>query len=103
MMMRRGMIEELGERKADLVEARPIQVAQDDALFRFILRRFDEAHLRAKILPIAAVVNETVHPGPKLRIHRIVQFALPPKMKWKVGIKVRKNNAWQQIRARPFE
>ena len=34
------MIEELREREADIVQARPIQVAKNDALIGFLFRGF---------------------------------------------------------------
>ncbi len=44
------LIKKLRDGVADLVESRPIEIAKHDALFRFLLRGFDETHLRAKVL-----------------------------------------------------
>src|SRR5437870_7024719 len=98
MMMRCGMIEKLRERDAKLIETGPVEIAKDNALPGFVLRGFNQAHLRGEVAPRLAVVNETIYPRPKLRIHRIVQVALPPKVKRQVRIQMRKNDAGEQIR-----
>src|SRR2546423_109659 len=103
MMMRSRMIEKLGDGQPSFIEARPVQIAQHDPLFRFLLRGLDQTHLRFEILPTLAVVDEAIDPGPKLRVHRIVQLALPPKIKRQIGIKMRENNIWKQTRARTFQ
>src|SRR6266480_5535727 len=103
MMMRGRMIEELREREADLIQPRPIQIAKYDPLPGFLLRGLDQVHLCGKILPRLAVVDDTIDPGPKLRVHWFVKFLLPPKIKGQVRIQVRKNDARQQLRTRPFE
>ena len=95
-MMRRRVIEELRDGAANFVEPRPIQIAEHDALLGFVLRGFDQTHLRIEIFPIVAVVNQAIDPGPKLRVHRIVKFALPPEMQRQIGIQMRKDNARQQ-------
>ena len=68
-----------------------------------LLRDLNQAHLFFKVAPHLAVVNHAVDPRPKLRVHRIVKFALPPKMQWQIGIQMRKHNARQKIGARSFE
>jgi hypothetical protein len=93
MMMRGRMIEELGECEANLIQARPIQIAKHDALSCFLLSGLDQVQLRAKILPSLAVVDDAIDPRPKLRIHRLTQFFLPPEVEGQVGIQVRENNA----------
>src|SRR5260370_40425269 len=94
-MMRSGMIEELREREAKVVQPRPIQVAQDEALFRFALSCFHQRHLRGKIFPVVAIVDESVDPLPELRVHRVMEFSLPPKIKWQVRSQIGTNDAWQ--------
>ena len=89
-MMRGRMIEELRERETNLVQSRPIQVAEDDALFCLCLRGVHETHLRLKIAPWLAVVDDSIDPRPKLRIHRLAKFVLPPKRR--IRIQVRENN-----------
>ena len=60
-------------------------------------------HLRAKIIPGLTVINDTIDPRPKLRIHRFTEFLLPPKVKRQVRIQVGENNARKQSRAHAFE
>ena len=67
------------------------------------LRGFDQAHLPVEILPFLAVVNEAIDPGPKLRVHRIVKLALPPKMEREIGIQMREDDAGKKICTRAFE
>ena len=57
----------------------------------------------AKIFPSLAVINETIDPGPKLRVHWVVQIALPPEIKRQIGIEMGKDDAGQQIRASTFQ
>src|SRR5215475_11820573 len=102
-MMRSGMIEELREREAKVVQPRPIQVAQDQALLRFALSCFDQRHLRGKIVPALAVVDESVDPLPELRLHWVVKFSLPPEIKWQVRIQIREDDARQLCGASAFE
>ena len=82
------MIKELRERETNLVQSRPIQIAKDDALFCLSLCGFHETHLRLKILPGLAVVDDSIDPCPKLRIHRLTEFLLPPKIQRQVRIQV---------------
>ena len=79
-MMRSRMIEELCDGEADIVQARPILVAQDQALLRFAMSSFDQRHLRGKIFPVVAVVDESVDPLPELRIHGFAELLLPPEI-----------------------
>src|SRR5262245_17406366 len=102
-MMRSGMIKELREREAKVVQPRPIQVAQDQALLRFALSCFDQRRLRGKIFPAVAVVDESVDPFPELRVHRVVEFPLPPKIKWQVRIQIGEDDARQLCGASAFE
>src|ERR1700680_3679509 len=102
-MMRGWVIEKLRERQTDLVQPRPIQIAEDDALLRFVLRGFNQMHLRAEIFPGLTVIDESIDPGPELRVHRIGKFVLPPEMKRQIGFQMRKDDARQQIGARSFE
>jgi len=101
--MRRRMIEELRNSMAHLVESCPIEIAKYDPLFCFLLRSFDEMHLRAKILPRLAIEDQPIHPRPKLRVHRVGKIVLPPKVKWQVGIEVGKDNAREEFYARAFQ
>ena len=87
-MMRGRVIEKLRERETDFVQPRPIQIAEHDALLRFVLRGLDQTHLRVEIFPGFAVVDEPIDPGPELRIHRIGKFVLPPEMKRQIGIQM---------------
>src|SRR5689334_21277413 len=102
-MVRSRMIEKLRECEAKIVQPRPIQVAQGQALFRFALSCFDQRHLRGKIFPAVAVVDESIDPLPELRVHRVTQFPLPPQIKWQVRIEIRENDAWQLCCAAAFE
>src|SRR6266567_2383225 len=102
-MMRGGMVEELRECEAKVVQPRPIQVAQDQALLRFALSCFDQRHLCGKIFPVVAVVDESVDPLPELRVHRLTEFSLPPQIKWEVRIEIGEDNAWQLSSASAFE
>ena len=90
------MIEELRERKANVVQPRPVQVAKHDALVSFFLCGLQQTHLRAEIFPAVAVVDNSIDPRPKLRVHRLTEFFLPPKVKGQIGIQVRENDARQQ-------
>ena len=101
--MRSGMIKELRQRKAKVVQPRPIQVAQHQALLRFALSCFDQRHLRAEIVPAVAVVDESVDPFPELRVHRVVEFSLPPEIKWQVRIQIGEDDAWELCGASAFE
>src|SRR5205085_2589294 len=103
MMMRRRMIEKLRDRVTHLVEPRPIEIAKHDSLFRFLLRGSDETHLRAKIFPPLTVEDQSIDPGPKLRVHRVGKIVLPPKIKWQIGIEMGKNDARQKFYARTFQ
>src|SRR6476646_2425125 len=102
-MMRSGMIEELRQREAKVVQPRPIQVAQNQALLRFALSCFDQRHLRGKIFPPVAVVDESVDPLPELLVHRVMEFPLPPQIKWQVRIEIGEDDAWQLCGASAFE
>src|SRR5207302_4144051 len=99
MMMRRGMIEKLRDGVADFIKARPIEVAKHDPLFRFLLRSFNEPHLCAKVRPSLAVENQSVDPGPKLRIQRFGKIVLPPKIKRQIGIEMGKDNTREEFDA----
>ena len=101
--MRSGVVEELREREAKVVQPRPIQVAQNDALLGFASRGLNQLHLRAEIFPGLAVVDESVDPFPELRVHRVMEFALPPKIKRQIGIELRKNHVRQEPGAWAFE
>src|SRR5260370_32985549 len=103
MMMRCRMIEELSECGADLVQSRPVQIAKHNPLLCFLLRGLNQAHLSGKILPRLTVVNDSIDPRPQLRFHRLMQFALPPKIKRQVRIQVREYKAWQEACAWAFE
>src|SRR5437868_9235901 len=59
--------------------------------------------LRGKIFPVVAVVDESVDPLPELRVHRVMEFSLPPQIKWQVRIQIGKNDAWQLCGASAFE
>src|SRR5438552_13561142 len=102
-MMRSRMIEELRQREAKVVQPRPIQVAQDQALLRFALSCFDQRHLCGKIFPAVAVVDESVDPLPELPVHRVTEFPLPPQIKWQVRIEIREDDTWQLCGASAFE
>ena len=91
--MRGRMIEELGECEANLVQPGLIQIAKHDPLPGFLLSGLYQMQLGAKILPSLAVIDDTVNPSPKLRIHRLRKLFLPPEVERQVGIQVRKNNA----------
>ena len=97
------MIKKLRDGETQLHKSRPIQIAEDDALFGFGARLLDQTHLRVEIAPRLTVVDQAINPGPKVRIHRIAEFTLPPQIKWKIGIEMRKDNARQQLHARTFE
>ena len=97
------MIEELCDRQPELDEPGPIEIAEHNALFRFRLRGFDALHLRAEVAPCLAVVDHAVDPRPKLRIHRIVKFTLPPKIKGEIGIELGEDNIRQQLRGGTFQ
>src|SRR5260370_32359561 len=103
MMMRSGMIEKLCDRVADFVESRPIEIAKHDPLFRFLLCRFDEPHLRAKVFPGLAIEYQPIDPRPKLRIHWFGKIVLPPKIKRQIGIEMGKDNTRQKLNARTFK
>src|ERR1043166_6138489 len=102
MMMRSRVVEELRQRITNFVEARPVQVAQDKALFGFALGRFDQSKLLVEITPVFAVENEPVYPRPKLRIHRIMQIALPPKVKREIRLEMREDDVRKKIRTCTF-
>src|SRR5438477_8047274 len=60
-------------------------------------------HLRVKISPALTVIDDSIDPRPKLRIHRITEFLLPPEIKRQVGIQMREHYAWQQARTTASE
>src|SRR6202011_3450698 len=103
MMMRRRMIEKLRDGGTHLVEPRPIEIAKHDSLLRFLLRGFDQAHLRVKIFPRLAIEYQSIDPLPKLRIHRFGEIVLPPKIKREIGVEMGKDNARQECHARTFQ
>src|SRR5205807_9214655 len=102
-MVRRGVIEKLSDGVADLVEPCPIQIAEHDPLFCFLFRSFDEMHLRVEIFPSLAVENQSIDPGPKLRIHFLGEIVLPPEIERQVGIEMRKDDTGEKFRARTLE
>src|SRR4029077_11143099 len=53
--------------------------------------------------PSLAVIDYPIHPRPKLRVHRVVKFALPPEIEWKVGVEMREDNVGEQLRTRAFQ
>ena len=95
-MMGRGMIEKLREREAEVNQANPVQVAQDNALPCFALCRLDQLHLLVEIAPDLAVVDHAIDPGPELRVDRGAEFLLPPKIEREIGIELGKDNVRQQ-------
>src|ERR1700736_1509517 len=103
MMMRRRVIEKLRDGGTNIAEPRPIEIAKHDSLLRFLFRGFDEAHLRAEILPRLAIEYKSIDPLPKLRIHRVGKILLPPEIKWQIGIKMGKDNARQECDAWTFQ
>src|SRR6476659_3488289 len=102
-MMRRGMIKELCDRKTNIVQSRPIEIAKHHTLFCLLFCGLHQAHLRAKIFPALAVIDYSVDPFPKLWIHRLAKFALPPKIERQVRIQVRENYAREQSRTTALE
>ena len=101
--MRSGMIEELCERQSKSIQTRPIQVAQGQAMLRFALSFFDQRHLCGEIFPAVGVVDESVDPLPELRVYRVVEFPLPPKIKWQVRIQIGEDDARKLSSASAFE
>ena len=101
--MRSRMIKELRDRQTELDEPSPVEIAEDNTLLRFRLRGFDALHLLAEVAPCLAVVDDTIHPRPKLRVHRLVKFALPPKIKGKIGIELGEDDVRQQPRRGSFQ
>src|SRR5436309_15354483 len=97
MMMRRRMIEELRNSMAHLVESCPIEIAKYDPLFCFLLRSFDEMHLRTKILPRLAIEDQPIQPRAKLRVHGDGKIVLVPEVKWQVGFEVGKGSGWGEF------
>src|SRR5207237_10414954 len=97
------MIEELGEGQAEMNKSGPIQITQHNALFGFALRSLDQAHLGVEIVPRLAVVNQSIDPRPKLRVHRLGKFRLPPKIKREVGIEMGTDNVREEFDRRVFE
>ena len=101
--MGRRMVEKLGNGISHFVQAGPIQIAENDALLRFVLRGFDQAHLLIEIFPGLAVENQAIDQGPELRIHGLRKIVLPPEIKRKIGIEMRENNARQKFHAWSFK
>src|SRR5215472_10345110 len=97
------MIKELGKGEPGTVEPRPIQVAKDNALLGFLLCEIDQTHLCAKIIPAMAVVDDSIYPCPKLRVHWLAKFLLPPQVEWEIGVQVREDDVWQLCGASAFE
>ena len=95
-MKRDWVIEKWRDGDAHVHEAHPVQVAEDHAMARFLLRGLDEAHLRTEIAPGLTVVNNPIDPGPELRIHRRAEFALPPKGEGKIGVELRENDVREE-------
>src|SRR5207237_9117551 len=88
------MIEKLGESETEMNESSPIQITEHDALFGFALRRLDQSHLGLEIAPRLAVVNQSIDPRPKLRIHWLGKICLPPKIERESGIEGGEKNDW---------
>src|SRR2546430_15003176 len=103
MMMRAWMIEELGEGRAETNEPGPIQITQHNALFGLALRSLDQAHLGVEIVPRLAVVNQSIDPRQKLRVHRLGKFRLPPNIETEIGIELGKDNTREEFDRRAFE
>src|SRR5438046_2623759 len=97
------MVEELRQGVTDLVEPGPIQITQDDPLFGFLLRGFNQSHLFVEISPGLAVEDQSIDPSPKLRVHVVREIVLPPKIKRKIGVEMRKHDARQPFDARSLE
>ena len=97
------MIEKLRERESKSIQALPIQVAQDQAMLCFALSCFDQRHLCGEVFPAVAVVDESVHPLPEVRVHRVVEFPLPPKIKRQVRIQIGEDDARKLCSASAFE
>src|SRR6266404_9971688 len=102
-MVRSGMVEELREREAKVIQPRPIQVAKHNTLVGLLLHQLEQTCLRAKIAPAMAIVDHAIDPRPKLWIHRFAKFFLPPKIKRQVRIQIRKDDAGQLRGAPAFE
>ena len=83
--------------EAETNEPRPIQITQHDALFGLALCSLDQAHLGVEIVPRLAVVNQSIDPRPKLRVHRLGKFRLPPKIEREIGIELGKDNAREEF------
>ena len=98
-----GVIEEAREGVAPRLEAGPIQIAQDGALVFSRREMAKHGKLMRWIVPLPAVVDEAVHPGPERFIERFGQVALPPKTKRQVGIEMGKNNVGQRMGALAIE
>src|SRR5689334_15670916 len=99
MMVRGRMIEKLGESEPDPVNARPIQIAKDDAVSRLPFRIFKVLELLWKVHPALTVVDQAIDPGPKLRNDRIVKLPLPPKIKRQIRIQLREDNVREETGA----
>src|SRR5205807_8075215 len=102
-MLRGRMIEELGEGQAETNEPRPIQITQHNALLGSALPSLAQVHLGVEIVPRLALVNQSIDPRPKLRVHRLGKFRLPPKIKREIGIELGKDNAREEFDRRAFE
>src|SRR6478672_7521227 len=102
-MISRGMIEELRQRDAEVHQAHPIQVTEDDAVFCFVLRRLDQLHLLIELAPGLAVVNDPIDPGPKLRIERSAKLLLPPEIERQIGVELREDDIGQETALVPPE
>src|SRR4030095_12828642 len=92
----RAMIEKLREREAEVDEPDPVEVAEHDPLASLLLRGFDQPHLFVKVAPGLTVVDDAIDPGPGLGIDWGAELFLPPKIKWKIGIELRKNYVGQE-------
>src|SRR5882724_5229064 len=93
--MRCGMIEELRQGEANLVQARPVQIAKHNPLVRLFLRALHQTELFPKIVPSLAVIDHSIDPRPKLRIHRLTELLLPPEVQRQIRIQIREKNARQ--------
>src|SRR4029077_18039817 len=102
-MVRSGMIEELREREAKVVQPRPIQVAKHDTLVGLLLHQLEKTCLRAKIAPATSAIDHAIDPRPKLWIHRFAKFFLPPKTTRQIRIQIGKDDARQLYGAPAFE
>ena len=97
------MVEEIGDRDPPVVQAGPVEIAEDGMRFRKRVDPVDERELLLGFCPCAAIEDQPIDPAPELAIERLPKCGLPPEAQGQVGIQMRKNNIRQSRSGLPVQ